>query len=127
MRCKLQTRSGAPCKAAVVRGTDRCVLHSSRAHEIAAKGGRSRHVRSHDLMELPAPKSARLLLDVLAASVVEVRTLRMDARTGATIAALGNALHRVIETTAIEDRLRAIEQRQDEQDRRGNEFRRQGY
>ena len=118
MRCKLQTRSGTPCKAAVVRGTDRCVLHGSRAQEIAAKGGRSRHVRSHGLMELPAPKTARLLLDVLAESVVEIRALRLDARTAGALAALGNSIHKVIETSIIEQRLAAIEAKQEEQDRR---------
>jgi hypothetical protein len=69
-------------------------------------------------MELPAPKTARLLLDVLAESVVEIRALRLDARTAGALAALGNSIHKVIETSIIEQRLAAIEAKQEEQDRR---------
>lgn len=117
--CAGRTRKGLPCRAAVMKNSDRCVLHSDRAREIATLGGKASRVRCQNLRELPPPKTARAILDVLAQSTTEVRAGKMDARTGATIAALANASFRIVEGVLLESRLRAIEEKQREIERGG--------
>lgn len=82
--------------------------------------------RCRDLKQLPSPKSARQLLDVLGESTVEIRRGDMDSRTALALAALCNAAYRIVEGVVLEDRLAAVERRQDEQDGRlAHEYRRE--
>jgi hypothetical protein len=121
-RCRFKNKFGGPCEAAPVRGKSFCVLHEpGRARQLGSIGGRSR--RSHRLDQLPTPKTAKLLVDVLSATMTDVRldASRMDARTASALASLGNALHGVIKSSLLEDRMDALEKRQDQQDRRLSE------
>jgi hypothetical protein len=75
MRCKAKNKLGEPCSAAAVRDTKHCVMHSGRAAEIGTKGGRRRAIYNpENLEEFPPPKTAADLRDLLAQSIIEIRS-----------------------------------------------------
>jgi hypothetical protein len=90
MKCRAKNKGGKGCGAPAVGGTNRCVMHSGRAAELGSKGGRRRTVYSPDsLKEFSAPKSAADLRDLLAQSIVEIRTGKLDRKLANSISDLG--------------------------------------
>jgi hypothetical protein len=98
MKCSAKNKAGKPCNAPAAGGTKRCVMHSGRAAELGTKGGRRRAVYNLEkASEIPAPKNAAQLRDLLAQLILEVRTGKMDSKTANSISYLGMALLRAIE------------------------------
>ena len=103
MKCSAKNKAGKPCNAPAVGGTKRCVMHSGRAAELGSKGGRRRAVYDPDnLKELPAPKTAADLRDLLAQSIVEMRAGKMDPKLANSISSLATSFLRAAEVADSE-------------------------
>ena len=115
MKCRAKNKAGKPCGAPAVGDTNRCVMHSGRAAELGSKGGRRRAAHSPDgLKEFSAPKSASDLRDLLAQSIVEIRTGKLDPKLANSISYLGSGFLRAIEVSDLESRLAALEGRREQ-------------
>jgi len=112
MKCHAKTKAGKPCGAPATQGTDRCVMHSGRAAELGSKGGRRRVIYSLDgLKDFAPPKTAADLRDLIAESIIEIRTGKLDPKMANSISYLGTGFLRALEVSDLETRLRALEAR----------------
>jgi len=110
MKCRAKNKAGKPCAAPAVEGADRCVMHSGRAAELGGKGGRRRSVYSPDrLKEFAPPKTAAELRDLLAQSITEIRSGKLDPKLANSISYLGTGFLRALEVSDLETRLAALE------------------
>src|SRR5271166_3069099 len=90
-QCKATASSGGRCKAKPHKG-GLCFFHSDpeRAAELGRKGGRrNRHTYETPLQHVTAPESAGDVKRMLAESMAEVRTGKMDPKLGSTLGYLG--------------------------------------
>jgi hypothetical protein len=114
MRCKKTKQNGEQCRARALTGQKYCAIHSDpgKAAELGSKGGRRRTVYSpENLREFAPPKSAADLLALLAESIVETRSGKLDPKLANSIAYLGTGFLRAIEVSDLEARLRALEEK----------------
>jgi len=110
MKCRAKNKAGKACAAPAVEGADRCVMHSGRAAEIGSKGGRRRAVYSPDnLKHFEPPKTAADLRDLLAQSITEIRSGKLDPKLANSISYLGTGFLRALEVSDLETRLTALE------------------
>jgi hypothetical protein len=110
MKCRAKSKAGKPCCAPCVGDTNCCVMHSGRAAELGRKGGLRRTVYSPEgLKEFSAPKSAADLRDLLAQSIVEIRTGKLDPKLANSISYLGTGFLRAMELADLERRLTDLE------------------
>jgi hypothetical protein len=85
-------------------------MHSGRAAELGSKGGRRRAVYSlEDLKQFDPPKSAAELRDLLAHSIVETRTGKLDPKLANSLAYLATGFLRALEVADLEKRLEMLE------------------
>jgi hypothetical protein len=115
MQCKKKKRDGSRCGARALTGGKYCALHSEpgRAALLGSKGGRRRAVYSPDaLKEFPTPKNAADLRDLLAQSIIEIRTGTLDPKLANSISYLGAGFLRALDVSDLERRLEALEQAQ---------------
>jgi len=88
-------------------------MHSGKAAELGSKGGRRRAAHSPDgLKEFSAPKSAADLRDLLAQSIIEIRTGKLDPKLANSISYLGSGFLRALEVSELERRLDALERQE---------------
>ena len=113
-RCTATTRSGKPCEAPPARGTKRCLMHTGdNASVLGAKGGRRRAVYNPSNLEaFAAPKTVSDMRQLLASTIVETRSGRIDPKVANTIAYLGTAFMNACELADLEARLQALEAKQ---------------
>lgn len=111
--CKAIARSGERCKTAPVRGTKYCMMHTGdNAQRLGAKGGRRRAIYNPEGLEpFTRPQNAGEMQLLLAQTIVEVRSGKLDPRVANTIAYLGTAFLSALETWQLESRLQALEAR----------------
>lgn len=112
MQCQKKKRDGKRCRARARSGHKYCALHAEpgKAAELGSKGGRRRAVYSPDgLQEFTAPKSAADLRDLLAQSIIEIRTGKLDPKLANSISYLGAGFLRALEVSDLEARLLALE------------------
>jgi hypothetical protein len=112
MQCESKRRDGGRCGARAVVGKKCCALHSEpgRAAILGGKGGRRRTVYSPiDLKEFSAPKCAADLRDLMAESIVEIRSGKMDPRIANALGYLGASYLRALEAADLETRLANLE------------------
>ncbi len=101
-----------PCGAPAVEGTAKCVMHSGRAAELGSKGGRRRTAYNPDgLKDFLPPRTAADLRDLLAQSIIEIRTGKLDPKLANSISYLGTGFLRALELSDLETRLLALEAR----------------
>jgi hypothetical protein len=113
MQCRKKKRDGSRCEARALTGAKYCALHSDpgAAASLGSRGGRRRAVYSPDgLKEFPVPKSAADLRDLLAQSIIEIRTGKLDPKLANSISYLGTGFLRALEVSDLEKRLEALEQ-----------------
>ena len=111
-KCQATTKAGRRCAAPAVRGKNYCSLHADpdRAAALGRKGGtRHRKVYDGDVCNVSVPESAGDVKRMLAESMAEVRTGKMDSKLGTTLAYIGTSLLKAIEVSDLETRLRALE------------------
>jgi hypothetical protein len=114
MRCQKKKHDGKQCRARALTGNKFCAMHSEpgKAAELGSRGGRRRTVYSPDnLKEFAAPKSAADLLALLAESIVETRSGKLDPKLANAVGYLGTAFLRGIEVSDLETRLKLLEER----------------
>lgn len=117
MKCHGMNGAGKPCGAPAVGGTNRCVMHSGRAAELGSRGGRRRAVYSPEsLKDFAAPKSAADLRDLLAQSIIEIRTGKLDPKLANSISYLGTGFLRALEVSDLEGRLAVLEGQRERDD-----------
>jgi hypothetical protein len=115
MQCQKKKRDGSQCRAHAPTGAKYCALHSEpgKAALLGSKGGRRRTVYNPDgLKEFTAPKSAADLRDLLAYSIVEIRSGKLDPKLANSISYLGAGFLRALEVSDLERRLKALERSQ---------------
>src|SRR5207237_5172419 len=111
MQCQKKKRDRKRCGAPALARKNYCALHAEpgRAALLGSKGGRRRTVYSPDgLKEFPAPKSAADLRDLLAHSIVEIRSGKLDPKLANSISYLGAGFLRALEISDLEKRLEAL-------------------
>jgi hypothetical protein len=119
VQCQKKKRDRVRCMASALTGKKFCALHSElgKAAELGSKGGRRRTVYSPDaLKEFSAPKSAADLRDLLAQSIIEIRTGKLDPKLANSISYLGSGFLRAVEVSDLERRLAALEGRREQGD-----------
>jgi hypothetical protein len=85
-------------------------MHSGRASELGAKGGRRRAIFNPDGLErFAAPKNAGDLLLLMAQTIVEVRSGKVDPKVANSISYLGTGFLKAFELVDLEARLAALE------------------
>ncbi len=110
MKCEAKNKSGKPCRAPAAGGTRRCVMHSGRAAELGRKGGHRRTAyRPDGLEEIAAPRTAGDLRNLLAQSIVEIRSGKLDPRIANCISYLGTGFLKALELSDIEKRVERLE------------------
>lgn len=110
--CQKKKQDGSQCRAHTMTGKKYCSLHSEpgKASELGRKGGRRSAVYSHDsLPQFPPPKSAADLRDLLAQSIVEIRSGKLDPKLANSISYLGAGFLRALELADLERRLADLE------------------
>ena len=111
VQCKAITASGQRCKAKPHKN-GLCFFHfdPQRAAELGRKGGRRRAAFNPDgLKEFEAPKTAADLRDLLAQSIVEIRTGKLEPKLANSISYLGGGFLKAIEIADLEARLEVLE------------------
>jgi hypothetical protein len=106
------TKAGGSCAAPAIKGENFCSLHSDpgRAAELGRKGGMgNRQVYENDGLEVPAPRTALDVKNLLADAMAEIRAGNMDPKLGTTLGYLGTSLLKAIETSDLEMRLARLE------------------
>jgi hypothetical protein len=112
MRCQATKRDGTRCKANALVGEKHCALHSDskRAAELGRRGGRRRTVFKPDnLMFFAAPKNAGDVRDLLAQSMVDVRSCQLEPQAAKCICELASEFLKSLEMCTIEDVIEPIE------------------
>ena len=113
VQCKATASSGNRCKAKPHKG-GLCLFHfdPEKAAELGRKGGRrNRHTYEAALRPVHVPESAGDVKRMLAETMADIRTERIDPKLGSTIGYLGMALLRAFEVAEFEQRLERLEQR----------------
>jgi general stress protein YciG len=111
-KCRATTKAGRQCAAPAIRGGIYCALHNDpeRAVELGRMGGtRSRKVYESPDREIPAPRNACDVKNLLAEVMAEIRAGKMDPKLGTTLGYLGTSLLKAIEISDIEARLEKLE------------------
>jgi hypothetical protein len=111
-KCRAKTKAGSRCAAPAVRDGIYCALHNDpeRAAELGRRGGtRSRKVYESPDREIPAPRNARDVKNLLAEAMAEICAGKMDPKLGTTLGYLGTSLLKAIEISDIEERLEKLE------------------
>ena len=107
--CPAVRKDGARCMARP-GPSGYCIGHNSGAQDARRKGGRgkSRAERAGKLL----PARLRPVADILEKAIGEVHLGALDQRQASAMAALAGAIVRVITAGELEERLRALEARQ---------------
>lgn len=115
-RCKATTKSGQPCQAWAVEGSDYCFWHDPlRARERAEarkRGGKARHGRRIGTTGRPAPVSVQTMAEVvslLERTVNDALALENSLQRARTIATLANVVIKALEYATLEERVAALE------------------
>src|SRR3979411_1072078 len=107
--CKAKTRTNKRCKArAGKKGLGAFHADPTMAAKLGKLGGQ-RNRRFRVTPEQPAnpPKSANALKELLATAICQIHAGQLDPRVGAGLASVGSILLKAIESTDLEDRIRA--------------------
>ena len=116
--CIELTRSGQRCKAAPLRGTRKCALHTpGTAQRLGAKGGMRRAIFDPDkLMHFAAPKTVEEVIGVVGQLSTEVHQGIIDPRQAQVIGGLMSTLINAIEVKEQGALLEELERRTGLQD-----------
>jgi len=110
-RCTAMSKSGTQCQCSGWNGGKLCYLHANPelAALASAKGGRRRAIFDLSALgEIPLPKTANDVRDLLAKTICDTRAGRIDTKTASCIAYLSTSMISAIETATIEEELRKL-------------------
>jgi hypothetical protein len=107
-QCKETNRQGKRCKAWAVNGETKCHLHSQpgKAAQLGVKGGhRRKMLPAADPGTVVPPETATDVRKLLARSMADVLTGKLDPRLANAAGYLGTAFLRAVEVADIEPQL----------------------
>jgi hypothetical protein len=112
-RCSAKNRNGKRCGAWALVGKVKCSLHldPGRAAQMGSKHG-SRTVLHSEAVLMEPPKTAGDVRDVLADTMSQVHSRKMDVRIANSLAYISTTLLRALEVSDLERRLEALERSQ---------------
>src|SRR6266851_9432388 len=111
-QCVAKNRSGRRCGAWAVTGKAKCSLHldPGRAARLGAERGSRAILRLHPSpVSMEPPQTAGDVLKVLAITMSQVHSRKMDVRIANSLAYISTSLLRAIEVADLERRLAALE------------------
>jgi hypothetical protein len=111
-RCKGQTKTGKPCRAAATAG-GLCFFHANpnKASELGRIGGRSKRHTAAESGDPPPPlDNAIAVRDTVARLIVDVLAGKVNPRVAAGLAPLLNLQMRAIDSADFEQRFAKLEQ-----------------
>jgi hypothetical protein len=114
-RCLAKNSNGKRCGAWAVIGKVKCALHlyPERAAQMGSKhGSRAVHPLHLDAVPVASPKTAGDVRDLLANTMSQVHSRKMDVRIANSLAYISTSLLRALEVSDLERRLEALEQAQ---------------
>lgn len=109
--CKARTRRNKLCKARAVKN-GLCSFHAdpTMAAKLGKIGGqKNRRFRIAPAQPANPPRSANDLKELLATAICQIHAGQVDPRVGAVLASVGNVLLKTIESTDLEERVKALE------------------
>jgi hypothetical protein len=111
--CIATARTGQRCKAAPMRGTKYCPLHTEGvASKLGERGGRRRAIfNPQNLEPMSTPQNAEDLSRLAMQTLVEVRAQRLDTKVATCIFYGIGTARVVLETVDLDSRLKALEDR----------------
>ena len=121
-KCAAMTKSGRPCRAAVVYGSDFCAFHGDpgRAAELGRMGGRrNRHYYEEEAPTVTPPTTPDEIRAVLAQTIADLQMKKVEPRLASVLTSSCMAYLKATETTDHEARLRRLETKADRIDDRG--------
>lgn len=112
-RCLAKNRNGKRCGAWVVIEKEKCALHldPERAAQMRSKHG-STAVLHPDAALMDPPKTAGDFRNVLANTMSQVHSRKMDVRIANSLAYISTSLLRALEVSDLERRVEALERSQ---------------
>lgn len=122
MQCLKKKHDGNTCRARALIGKEYCALHAEpgRAAQLGRKGGHRRTIYSPKcLKDVSAPMNAADLRDLLAQSIIEMRSGLLDPKLANAIAYLGMGFLRAVEMADLEKRLTELEKQNGVSDGKG--------
>jgi len=115
-RCKATTRSGEPCKAYALEGSEFCFWHDperkAERHAARAKGGQARHgrtVKPPNGRDPVTVESAADVLPILERAINDVLALENSISRARAIGYLAGQVVKAFEVTELEQRVEALE------------------
>ena|ERR1700730_2226238 len=114
-QCFAKNRNGKRCGAWAAIGKAKCALHldPTRAAKMGSKHGSRAVLPLHrDAVPMEPPKTAGDVRDLLANTMSQVHSRKMDVRIANSLAYISTSLLRALEVSDLERRLEALEQAQ---------------
>jgi hypothetical protein len=111
-RCKAQTKTGKPCRAAATPG-GLCFFHANptKARELGRIGGRKNgHAHSAAATSLPALETAGALQEAVGRLIEDLHSGKLHPRVASGLASLLNLQLRVLEASTLERRVAQLEE-----------------
>jgi hypothetical protein len=113
--CQAIAKSGNRCKNPVLAGKQHCLFHDPDAGELrllgSRTGGRNRGNKARAAKVLPPAFTSDELLAVLSGAIRKVEQGALEPGPANAMSSLARAMNSIRETTEIERRLSALEQR----------------
>lgn len=111
--CTVKTKAGMLCNAPALDGTKRCFSHTPGRASAAGKigGPRRRIFNPVHLASFDPPKSAQELGVLIATTMIEVRTCKMEPRVANALSCLASGFLACLEHGELEERMKALEQK----------------
>lgn len=110
-RCSAKNRNGKRCGAWAVVGMAKCSLHLY-PERAAQMGSKHRAACFPDAVLMEPPKTAGDVRDVLANTMSQVHSRKMDVRIANSLAYISTTLLRALEVSDLERRLETLERSQ---------------
>lgn len=111
-RCQATTKSGEPCQAYAMRGSDYCVAHAPELAEHRREWRRKGGLRGHNkdaLEEARFLQSAEEIAEFLPTVVEDLSDGNIKAKTANSIRGLCNLQLKALELTTLEERISRLE------------------
>jgi hypothetical protein len=115
VQCRAVAKSGEPCRAFAIEGSDLCHLHAhpEMAKEIGRRGGeQNRHFDpKDDQPDLGALKTAEDVRQMLAQAAADLRCRKIEPRMAAGLSQLATMLLKAIEVADLQAKVLRLEEK----------------
>jgi hypothetical protein len=114
VKCSAKNKSGGPCGAFAIHGTQRCVLHTAgNAQRLGVKGGHRRaRYSTEELTPIAPPQNVADILRALGQVFTEVHDGRLEPKVANACAYLASGILQAVTASDFEARIAELEKRQ---------------